>query len=103
MDAGLLSTLNSDLATLKPLTGETITLSGTSYPCFITGPSMDGLNFEQGGATPLSTASVAIKQSDLPTKPLKNAYATFRGHIYKVEQTRDLTTTWEIFLTQQKG
>jgi hypothetical protein len=103
MDAGLLSTLRADLGALMPLTGETITLVSTVYNCFITGSSADGLTFEEGGATLASTAQVAIRKTDLPTPPQINSYATFRGETYRVHQTRDLTTTWEIVLVQQKA
>lgn len=88
---------------LKALTGETITLGSTNYSCMITSSTADGLTFEEGGATRATTASVAIKQTDLPTLPAINSYATFRGTLYRVHQTRDLTTTWELFLIQRSA
>ena len=88
---------------LQSVNGENIILAGQTLPCLpadlITGNRL----WEQGGASQQLTITVSILKGDLPSAPLSNTLATFRGLDLRVISIDDADTFWQIDLIQHKA
>jgi hypothetical protein len=88
---------------LQTINGETIQIGSISCPCLpadlITGNRL----WEPGGASETTNITVSILKADLPSAPVTNTAATFRGLDLRVISTNDADTFWTVQLIQPKA
>lgn len=88
---------------LQSINGETITIGSVSYPCLPADLITGNRVWEAGGASSDIDITVSILKADLPTAPLTNTPATFRGLSLRVISLNDADTFWTVQLVQPKA
>jgi hypothetical protein len=88
---------------IQSINGETVTIGSETYPCLPADLITGNRVWEQGGATQLANITVSILKTDLPTAPLTNTLATFRGLGLRVISVNDADTFWTVQLVQENA
>jgi hypothetical protein len=88
---------------LQSINGENVQIGSTTYPCLPADLIMGNRVWEQGGATQMMNITLSILKTDLPTAPLTNTLATFRGLPLRVISTNDADIFWSVQLVQEKA
>ena len=99
----LLAGLDSALASLEAITGETVTLGTSTVPCTMAADPEDQQTFEDGGTVFKKTASVNVRKSQLS---IPNFFldiglsAVYRGANYRIWAIHDSSAYWKVDLQE---
>ena len=88
---------------LQSINGETIQISSISCTCLPSDLITGNRVWEAGGASEQENITVSILKADLPSAPLTNTPATFRGLSLRVISVNDADTFWTVQLVQPKA
>jgi hypothetical protein len=88
---------------LQSINGETIQIGSISYTCLPSDLITGNRVWEAGGASEQENITVSILKEDLPSAPLTNTPATFRGLSLRVISANDADTFWTVQLVQPKA
>ena len=88
---------------LQSINGETITIGSVSCTCLPADLVTGNRVWEAGGASEQQNDTVSILKADLPSAPLTNTPATFRGLSMRVISVNDADTFWTVQLIQPKA
>jgi hypothetical protein len=88
---------------LQSVSGECVTINGVTCNCTAATEIKGSLEFEEGGAFNMQNVIVNVLQADLPSPPVIDSPAVFRGNALRVKSVDDAGTIWQILLVQQFG
>jgi hypothetical protein len=103
MNTQLVNQIIGGVRLVQGLTGEPITIAGTSYTCTASTMVTGTPEWVLGGLINQQAITVTLLKADFPAVPVIDTFGTFRDYGFRIIGYEDAGITWQIQLVQEQA